>query len=373
MSNCGFNLISLLLGASIIGCSSAPATRFATATAIAGGLDTPNDKAMSTFNANLKELKKLSGKDYWKSGNADSDTDRFSIFSPLSELTMAMMDGRMNRIGSAETHCWNAIRLAEENVGSRIVSIARRSEDSRETGLFVSCGAYFRREKFRRAAFALLAELYRKAGEKDLLFLAQMQVGVSSFYLRSPTCHAEEESVREIENEAWSHTYDRDQSEVQHLILMISMALLTAGAGAANSYSAAQYQTLSYTTPDPYAAAAYQQQAMNIRMQNQIQIQQNVETMVKLDSQHRERMESMQMAHERWIDGAVLQNVRTVALSETTQALPQYRSLVDAQEKLDNYVRRNGFDKEAIEALIKVRASLDELSRAVQQRAHGSR
>lgn len=359
----------LALAALAAACTSAPASRLGSAMGriMSGRID---DASYERTQGELLEIPDLAAEEIGELEDlTDADHDRFSQLTPLAELAKARLAARLGRIPEAEAASWRAIELAEIHIGTHI---KRMSEDD-EDGLFLSCGAHFRREKVRRAAFAMLTEAYRKAGEKDLEQLAQLQVATSTLYLTSKTAHGEEERVRGIEGSVWAYEYETTRANANHETRMIMMLLAAAASTAANQYSAQQADLAAMRSNNAQQASSFRSQAAQLRFNDTLQQQRYREQAREADAQHHARMTAWAAVHTRDLSAAAITNVSILRLSPAVRALPGYQKLVDAQRKLDGFLSRGAFDENAARALASLRQSLDGLSREVQQKRTGGR
>lgn len=353
-----------------VACTSAPANRLGSAMGRIGASGQFSDASYQRTQSELAEIPDLADAELGDlEGLADAEHDRYAQLVPLAELAKARLAARLGQIPEAERACWRAIELAEDHVGTHI----RRMSEDDEDGLFLSCGAHFRREKIRRAAFAMLTEAYRKAGEKDLEQLAQLQVATSSLYLTSKTAHGEEERVRGIEGSVWAYEYETTRANANHETMMIMMALMAAASTAANQYSAQQADMAAMRSTNSQQASSFRSQAAQLRTNDTLQQMQYREQMRQAGEQHFARMTAWAAVHSRDLSAAAITNATILRLSAAVRALPGYQKLVAAQQKLDNYLTRGAFDEGAARALATLRQSLDELSRDVQSKRQGTR
>lgn len=306
-----------------------------------------------------------------------SRSDATAYVIPLARIAKARLHRRFEKTTDMERECWQAIHDAEEYLGAHIHKIkndvAEISEDGEEvaptqppeTHKQLGASVFFRREKIRRHAFALLLGVYRDAGEKNLESLMQAQIGFSDSYLRSSVAHGEELFIREIENSHWRQKYDLSTAGVRH---NLSLALLFVAQAATAAAGQKQMQDLDESAANnPRNRSYVEQRKAQIREQQRKNMEQFKKAAKKLKEAHQRQTSGIRTSHSNTVAGALAGNFELVGVSEEIRQLDAYFALRDQKEKFDDYVTKRGFDQNAADALIDLRTSLDELTREVQK------
>jgi hypothetical protein len=288
--------------------------------------------------------------------------DATAYIIPLARLAKARLAKRFDQLSELEEECWQAIRDAERYLGEHILQLQGGSEEEKKLGASV----FFRREKIRRHAFMLLLDEYRSAGEKDLELLMLHQIGFSQTYLMSPVAHGEEEFIREVENSDWVREYNLTAADTRYNMIVILLVMLQAASTAASEYQKASYDQMAARDPSMSGYAA--QQKASIDRQQQQNMKQFQETMQKLEEAHEQEVAGIQSMYEATVAYSLAANFELVNVSKAVKDLKEYTVLAALKKEYDNYVKSHSFDEKAAEILMRMRTSLDELTRKMQRR-----
>ena len=287
--------------------------------------------------------------------------DQIAYLLPLSRLAKARLYSRFEQVPAQEGECWAAIAAAEKYLGKHIRQQSRPQ-------LFQTYSVFFRREKIRRHAFTILQETYRRAGEKDLQKLMQVQIGISDIYLNSEVAHNEESYIREAENASWVQRSSLLGEGLRHGVSTFLIAVGSAASEAALQAQKAQLQDQYRAASDPRERASIARQMRRLDRDIQQQRQRSRETMQREQQYHHRQVRTIRYRHQVTVSQALNSNFTMLQLSAAAKKLPAYRQLYTKKLEFDNYVLRHGFDAQAAEKFTEVRSSLDELTRNLQNR-----
>lgn len=290
--------------------------------------------------------------------------DQVGWVIPLALLGKAEVHAALGQVTQVEEACWEAVRQSEEIFGQHLPSSWVGEQPAPFGALYV----FYRREKVRRQAFALLKEVYRRAGEQDLERLMDAQLFNSDLYLRSPVAHQEEELARTYECADWVRLSDNTRSEARQNLwttVIITMMVLTA---AAVGFQSAELQSAQGMTSDPALQAELQRQQQEL---NQSLNDLAMSSAALIESVHSSAADERAGNEERFRHTAVTtlrELVSILSSSELVARLPAFRRLKEQADALDGYVARRGFDRSAAQALSRLRTTLDELTVELQRR-----
>ncbi|MHC4469773.1 MAG: hypothetical protein ACYS99_02320 [Planctomycetota bacterium] len=299
------------------------------------------------------------------SGDDEAQAARYdstAYIIPLSWLAKARLAKRFGHVTELEEQCWHAIEAAESHLGEHIAALDAGETEHKILGASV----FFRREKIRRHAFALLVDEYRQAGEKDLERLMHAQIGFSETYLLSDVADGEEEYIREVENADWVEGYDMDAEEARYNLLMALLILGQSAQTAASSMREAELNRMQ--SMDPSTAGYVAAEKQRLQWERQQSLEQFTKNVEKLTEAHQEAKSRIRTTHRATVARALSQNFDLVNVSPAVKNLSAYRELQSKKRDFDNYVRRHGFDEKAAQKLMEVRTSTDDLVRELQRR-----
>lgn len=299
--------------------------------------------------------------------SSPSHHDQTAYLIPLAHLAKAELHARYDQTTLEEDACWSAIRDAERFLGGHLASGTARPPEL----LFASYSVFFRREKVRRHAFTLLAEAYRRAGERDLEELMRVQVGLSDIYLRSPVAHGEEEQIRILENADWVRRYQDGKADVANGLATTLLVVATIGTLAAIGTQQDELEQMSAQTSDPAVQADLQARMRQLNEQRELTTRQFGEASEELRKQHEATRREIQQRYESTFAGALMANFELLRLSDEVKQLEAFQELNRRKEYFDNYVLRFGFDEQAARALTDMRTHLDQLTAELQARRRG--
>ncbi|MHC4469541.1 MAG: hypothetical protein ACYTDY_00470 [Planctomycetota bacterium] len=354
---------TLLVALLLFGCASAR-DHYDAGDEITRQLEQPDAEQVAAAQEKL-DLAITTAEEELREGEYESETVRYDATAyiiPLARLAKARLAKRFDQITELEKECWQAIWDSERYLGEHIQRLKGGAAEHKSLGASV----FFRREKIRRHAFALLLDEYRRAGEKDLELLLLHQIGFSQTYLLSPVAHGEEEFIRKVENADWVREYNLSASETRYNMLM---ALLVTAKAMSSAASQMQKDSLdAQAQADPSMRPYVEQQKQQIDLRDQENMKQFEESMQKLREAHEREVEGIETSHESTVAQSLASNFELVNVSDAVKNLTEYGVLEKLKRDYDDYVRRHGFDETAAEKLIKMRSSLDNLTRELQRR-----
>ncbi len=347
------------------GCKS-PLEHYESALEISNASELPDSKAVAKFEKELDKATSKAGKilrtEKGAAGTALHDATAYVI--PLADIARAKLYLRLGQVREAEDAAWKAVENAETQLGRHIRLLQEENGDW-DVGALGS-SVFFRREKIRRRVFTLLKNAYRQAGEKDLSALMDAQIGFSTDYLCSSVAHGEEEFIRQVENSDWIRTYEEDSARIGYMLKVTLRFLGQIVQVAAAEMQKAQLQQ--QAAQNPNYSSSYRRQQNAIDRQQELGWEKFKEDLDKMKAKYEATLSNIAATFQKTVATSLSANFELVGFSEEIQALDAFAELEEKKEAFDDYVLRSGFDKQASDALMDMRRSLDDLTRELQER-----